>query len=732
MQVDECVGNGEAVVAHPPYMRLSHPFRRANQPFTSHIKAMDQQTHLAEAKHNPLLEEWGDPFGVPAFGRIKPDHFRPAFAHAFASHASEVAAISGNAAAPSFENTIAALEASGQALTRTVNVFNLLAGAHTNDELLAIEREVAPLKTKHWDGILMDASLFGRIESLYRSRDRLALSAEQRRVLERYHLKFVRAGAALDAGAKTRLADINARLATLGTTFSQNVLADERGYTLVLDGEDDLAGLPDFVRAAARAAAEERGLAGKHVITISRSSVEPFLQFSARRDLREKVFRAWIARGDGGGPTDNKAIIAEMVALRAERARLLGYATFAHYRLDDTMAKTPDAVRALLDRVWAPAQRRAFADRDALQALVQAEGKNFALAPWDWRYYAEKLRKARCDIDEATIKPYLQLERIIEAAFYTASRLFGLTFERRDDVPVWHEDVRAWEVRDSAGRHRGIFFGDYFARPSKHSGAWMTTLRDQERLSGDVHPLVVNVMNFSRAGDGEPTLLSFDDAKTLFHEFGHALHALLSDVTYPMISGTSVLQDWSELPSQLYEHWLERPEILRRFARHYRNGEAMPEDQLRRLVAARTFNQGQTTVEYVASALIDLDIHLRPATDQDFDIGRFEQAALARIGMPGEIVMRHRPAHFEHIFAGNGYAAAYYSYLWSEVLDSDAFAAFEETGDIFDSGTAKKLHDHVYAAGGSCDPAELYTAFRGRLPTADGLLKRRGLSEDAA
>ena len=693
---------------------------------------MDQQTQAAEAKDNPLLEEWGDPFGVPALGRIKPDHFRPAFAQAFESHAAEVAAISGNAAAPSFENTIAALEASGQALTRTLNVFDLLAGAHTNDDLLAIEREVAPLKAKHWDGILMDAALFGRIESLYRARDRLALSAEQRRVLERYYLKFVRAGAALDAGAKARLGDINARLATLGTTFSQNVLADERGYTLVLDGEDDLTGLPDFVRAAARAAAEERGLAGKHVITISRSSVEPFLQFSARRDLREKVFRAWIARGDGGGPTDNKAIIAEMVALRAERARLLGYATFAHYRLDDTMAKTPDAVRALLDRVWAPARRRVLADRDALQALVQAEGKNFPLAPWDWRYYAEKLRKARCDIDEATIKPYLQLDRIIEAAFYTASRLFGLTFERRNDVPVWHEDVRAWEVRDGAGRHRGIFFGDYFARASKRSGAWMTTLRDQERLTGDVHPLVVNVMNFSKAGDGEPTLLSFDDAKTLFHEFGHALHALLSDVTYPMISGTSVLQDWSELPSQLYEHWLERPEILRRFARHYRTGEAMPEDQLHRLVEAHTFNQGQATVEHVASALIDLDIHLRAATDQAFDVGGFEQAALARIGMPDEIVMRHRPTHFQHIFAGSGYAAAYYCYLWSEVLDSDAFAAFEEAGDIFDTDTAKKLHDHVYAAGGSCDPAELYTAFRGRLPTADGLLKRRGLGEDAA
>jgi len=697
---------------------------------------MDQQTQVfaSEAGDNPLLAEWGGPFGVAAFGRIKPEHFRSAFARAFAAHAAEVAAIAGNADAPTFANTIDVLESSGAMLTRAVDLFHLLAGAHTNDAILAIERELAPLKAKHWDRILMDEALFGRIDTLYRTRERLALSAEQRRVLERYHLKFTRAGAALDAAAKARLADINERLATLGTTFSQNVLADEQSYALVLDGEDDLAGLPDFVRAAARAAAEERGLAGKHAVTTSRSSVEPFLQFSARRDLREKVFRAWIARGDGGGATDNKAIIAEMVALRAERARLLGYATFAHYRLDDTMAKTPQAVRALLERIWAPGRRRALADRDDLQALVQAEGKNFALAPWDWRYYAEKLRKARCDIDEAAIKPYLKLERIIEAAFYTANRLFGLTFERRDGVPVWHDDVRVWEVRDAAGRHRGLFFGDYFARTSKHSGAWMTTLRDQEKLRGDIHPLVVNVMNFSKAGEGEPTLLSFDDAKTLFHEFGHALHALLSDVTYPMIAGTSVLLDWSELPSQLFEHWLERPEILRRFALHYRTGEPMPEDLLRRLVAARTFNQGQTTVEYVASALIDLDLHLRPATGgaEAFGIDGFEQAALARIGMPAEIVMRHRPTHFQHVFAGAGYASAYYSYLWSEVLDADAFAAFEETGDVFDAGIANKLHDHVYAAGGARDPAELYTAFRGRLPTPDGLLKRRGLSEDAA
>jgi peptidyl-dipeptidase Dcp len=689
---------------------------------------MDQKDFAPSAHNNPL-DNWGGRFGVPDFDRIKPHHFRGAFARAFAAHVAEVAAIAGNTAAPTFANTIAALETSGEALTRTVDVFNLLAGAHNNEEILAIEREVAPIKAKHWDSIHMDATLFGRIERLYGARDQLALSAEERRVLERYYVKFVRAGAGLNAAAKARLAGINVRLAMLGTTFSQNVLADEQSFTLVLDGEEDLAGLPDFLRAAARAAAEERGFSGQDVITTSRSSIEPFLQFSARRELREKAFRAWIARGDNGGATDNKPIIAEMVALRAERARLLGYPSVAHYRLDDTMAKTPEAVRALLARVWASARRRACADRDALQALLQAEGQNFTLAPWDWRYYAEKLRKLRCDIDEATIKPYFQLEQIIEAAFYTANRLFGLTFAPRADVPVWHPEVRVWEVRDAAGRHRGLFFGDYFARASKHSGAWMTTLRDQEKLRGDIHPLVINVMNFSKARAGEPTLLSFDDAKTLFHEFGHALHELLSDVTHPLIAGTSVLRDWSELPSQLYEHWLERPELLRRFARHYQSGEPIAEDLLQRLVAARTFNQGQATVEYVASALVDLDIHLQPGTDEAFDIVDFEQAVLARIGMPAEIVMRHRPVHFQHIFAGSGYAAAYYSYLWSEVLDADAFAAFEEVGDVFDPATAKKLHDHVYAAGGSRDPAELYIAFRGRLPTPDGLLRRRGLSE---
>src|SRR5499426_2305252 len=668
-------------------------------------------TDQSTTTDNPLLENWTGPFGVPPFGRITPEHFMPAFDRAFAEHEAEIAAIAGDAPAATFQNTIEAMERAGRTLDRVGRVFGVLSGAHTNDALLAVEREISPREARHWNGILLNEPLFRRIDALWQRRDALGLTAEQARVLERYYLMFKRAGAALDAEARKRLAEIGERLATLGTTFSQNVLADEQAYALVLESEDDLAGLPDFVRQAARAAATERGLAGKHVITLSRSSVEPFLQFSARRELREKIFRAWIARGDGGGKTDNKAIIAEILALRAERARLLGYQSFSHYKLDDAMAKTPQAVRDLLERVWKPARSRALVDRDAMQALIAEEGGNFKLAPWDWRYYAEKLRKRQCDIDESEVKPYFQLHHIVEAAFYTAYKLFGLSFERGPD-----------------GKHRGLFFGDYFARSSKHSGAWMTALRDQERLTGDIHPLIVNVTNFSKGGASEPTLLSFDDARTLFHEFGHALHGLLSDVTYPMVAGTSVLTDWVELPSQLYEHWLERPEILSRFAVHSRTGHAIPDDLMKRLIAARTFNQGFATVEYVACALVDLDLHLLPKVEH-FDVNAFEETALARIGMPAEIVMRHRPTQFGHLFSGGGYASAYYSYMWSEVLDADAFAAFEETGNIFDTATAKGLHDHVYAAGGSRDPEALYKAFRGRLPTPDALLKRRGLAE---
>jgi peptidyl-dipeptidase Dcp len=676
---------------------------------------------------NPLLADWNTPDGVPPFDRISPQHFRAAYADALAEHEAEIAAIAADPAAPSFDNTIAAMERSGRALTRVGNIFHVLVGAHSNDALLEIERDIAPQIARHFNAIHTNAALFRRIDGLAQAADTLDLSAEQKRVLERYHITFRRAGAGLDAAAKQRLAEIIERLAALGTSFSQNVLADEQAFVLSLHSEAELAGLPDFMREAMRADAKERGLDG-YAVTLSRSSVEPFLQFADRRDLREKAFRAFVKRGDNGGPTDNKAIITEMVRLRAERARLLGFADFAHYRLDDAMAKTPEAVSGLLDTVWTRARQKALADRDDLQALIQESGGNFQLAPWDWRYYAEKLRQRRCDFDEAAVKPYLSLERIVEAAFYTAGRLFGLTFRPRRDVPVWHPDVRAWEVRGRDDKPIGLFFGDYFARPSKRSGAWMTSLRDQEKLAGEVPPHIVNVCNFAKAAVGEPTLLSFDDAHTLFHEFGHALHGLLSDVTYPEIAGTNVATDFVELPSQLYEHWLEQPDLLRRFALHYQTGEPMPEALLARLVAARNFNRGFATVEYVACAMVDLDLHSLSAP-QDIDPAAFETDALGRIGMPDEIAMRHRPPHFAHIFAGGGYAAGYYSYMWSEVLDADAFEAFEETGDVFDPATAKRLHDFIYAAGGARDPAEAYKAFRGRLPSADALLRKRGFAE---
>jgi peptidyl-dipeptidase Dcp len=530
----------------------------------------------------------------------------------------------------------------------------------------------------------------------------------------------------LDGADKTRLAAIVERLATLGTQFSQNVLADEKSYRLVLDGEADLAGLPPFLRESAARAADDAGMPGKHVITLSRSSIEPFLQFSRRRDLREQAFRAWTARGDGGGATDNKAIIAETIALRAERAKLLGYDTFADFKLADTMAKTPAAVLALLNAVWEPARARAMTERDDLQRFAHDKGEAITIEPWDWRHYAEQVRLARHDLDEAIIKTYFQLDRIIAAAFETAQRLFGLRFEELTDFPRYHPDVRAWRVLDAGGVVVGTFLGDYFARDSKRSGAWMSAFRSQEKLSGDIRPIIVNVMNFAKGGAAEPSLLSFDDARTLFHEFGHALHGLLSNVTYPLLAGTSVSTDFVELPSQLFEHWLAQPEILRRYATHYRTGEPIPEPLLQRLMAARNFNQGFSTVEYLSSALVDIALHQR-RDETPLDVAAFEKQTLASIGMPREIVMRHRTPHFAHVFSGDGYSSGYYSYLWSEVLDADAFTAFEETGDAFDAATAARLKQFVYSAGNLRDPAEAYTAFRGKLPTPDALLAKRGL-----
>jgi peptidyl-dipeptidase Dcp len=597
--------------------------------------------------------------------------------------------------------------------------------AHSNPALLEIDKEVSLRMARHWNPILMNAVLFGRIAALYHDRAALRLTGEQLRLLERTYTRFHRSGAGLDEAAKKRMAEINERLAHLGTAFSHHLLADEQDWFMEL-GEGDRDGLPESFVAAAKAAAEERGLPGKAIVTTSRSSMEPFLKCSARRDLREKAYKAFVARGDNGDANDNNDTIVEILALREESAKLLGYPTFAAYRLEDSMAKTPEAVRGLLERVWKPARARALADRDALQALVAEEGGNFTLAPWDWRYYAEKLRQRQANFDDAAIKPYLTLDNMIAAAFDCATRLFGVTFAERKDIPVWHADVRVWEVRDASGKPKALFYGDYFARPSKRSGAWMTSLRDQQKLDGEVAPLVINVCNFAKGADGQPSLLSPDDARTLFHEFGHGLHGMLSDVTYPSLSGTSVFTDFVELPSQLYEHWQEQPQVLRQFARHYQTGEPLPDDLLKRFLAARKFNQGFATVEFVSSALIDLEFHTQPAATSR-DVREFERRELEKIGMPAEISLRHRPQQFGHIFSGDHYASGYYSYMWSEVMDADAFGAFEEAGDIFDAATAKRLHDDIYSSGGSRDPEQAYVAFRGREPEPDALLRRRGL-----
>jgi peptidyl-dipeptidase Dcp len=684
-------------------------------------------TVAAQPPANPLLIAWQTPCETPPFAEIAPEHFLPAFEQAFADHAAEIAAIIHDPSAPDFANTITALERSGKLLARVSVVFDDLVSAHSNPALLEIDKEVSLRMARHWNPIMMNAVLFGRIALLHDNRAGAGLTSEQMRLLERTYTRFHRAGAGLDEAAKKRMAEINERLAHLGTSFSHHLLGDEQEWFMEL-GEADRDGLPDTFIAAARAAAEERGMAGKAIMTLSRSFVEPFLKSAGRRDLREKVFKAFTARGDNNNANDNNATIVEILSLREESAKLLGYPTFAAYRLEDSMAKTPEAVRGLLERVWKPARARALADRDDLQALVAEEGGNFALAPWDWRYYAEKLRQRRANFDDAAIKPYLALDHMIDAAFDCATRLFGLTFTERKDIPVWHPDVRVWEVRDRDGKHQALFYGDYFTRPSKRSGAWMTSLRDQQKLDGDVAPLIINVCNFTKGAEGQPSLLSPDDARTLFHEFGHGLHGMLSDVTYPSLSGTHVFTDFVELPSQLYEHWQEQPQVLRQFARHYQTGEPLPDDLLQRFLAARKFNQGFATVEFVSSALIDLEFHTQPASASQ-DVRAFERQELEKIGMPAEISLRHRPQQFGHIFSGDHYASGYYSYMWSEVMDADAFGAFEEAGDIFDPAVAKRLRDDIYASGGSRDPEDAYVAFRGREPEPDALLRRRGLSE---
>ena len=683
------------------------------------------------ATSNPLLQPWNTPYGLPPFDAVRAEHFEPAFAVACAQQLAEVDAIGSDRQPPSFDNTVAAFDRSGRLYARVAGLFHNLGSSETSPALQAAEMRLAPVLAAHGSAVSMHRALFARIDALHEQRDALALTPEQRRVLERYHFDFVRAGARLDATAQRRYAQIMARLAELTTAFGQNVLADESAYQLVLRDEADMAGLPDFVRAATRQAARDRGVSEGLLVTLSRSHIVPFLTFSERRDLREQAWRAWTDRGEHAGAHDNRPLAREILTLRNEQARLHGFASYADYALADTMAGGQAAVNALLQQVWEPAKACAAEEQEALQAMVLSRGETVQIEPWDWRFYAEKVRQVRYDLDEALVKPYFPLTRMVEALFDCAQRLFGLRFTLKPEVHAYHPDVQVYEVRGADGALVGVFLHDNFARATKRSGAWMSSFRDQSRNAGigadaDVLPIVINNNNFAKGAAGAPTLLSFDDASTLFNEFGHGLHGLLSNVTYERVSGTAVLRDFVELPSQLFEHWLSEPEVLKRHARHHLTDEPIPDALIAKLHEARLFNQGYETVRYTASALVDMAAHALTSA-QAPDVAEFERAELARIGAPAVAGMNHRLTHFQHLFSGSGYAAGYYVYLWAEVLDADGFDAFKEAGNPFDPAVAQRLREFIYSSGNSIEPSAAYRAFRGRGPVVQPMLRQRGL-----
>lgn len=667
---------------------------------------------------NPLLETWNTRFKLAPFDTIKDSDFEPALDVALAQDVKETEALANNPEAPTFENTIHALLRTGRALDQVLSVFYTVSGADSNPERERLMREFSPKLSAHSSKIYSNKTLFARIDALWSQRDDLDITSEQERVLMLIRRNFVRAGAALEGQADERMTEIKSRLAVLGTEFSQNLLADERSWFMELS-EADLEGLPEFLVTSARAAGSEKGV-DVPVITLSRSLITPFLQFSTNRDLRKTAQHAWEARGTIGDTHDNRVLAQEMLSLRQEMAELLGYKNFAEYKLETEMAKTPENVRGLLMDVWAPAVAQANKDHDRLADLMHRDGVNGDLEAWDWRYYAARLREQEYDLDESEVKSYFQLEKMIDAAFDCAHRLFGLDFSPVD-VPLYHADCRAWEVTRN-GKHIALFIGDYFARGSKRSGAWCSAMRAQAKFPEHQSPIVINVCNFAKA---EPALLSLDDARTLFHEFGHALHQMLSDVTYEMVSGTSVPRDFVELPSQLYEHWLTVPEVLETFARHFETNAPMPSALMDKVLAASNFDMGFQTVEFISSALVDLEYHMGPL---DVGIMEKQQEVLASIGQPPAIPMRHATPQFAHVFSGGYYASAYYSYMWSEVMDADAFAAFEEAGDPFDKTTAQSLYENILSKGGSQDPAQLYKAFRGRMPSVEALLQGRGLA----
>jgi peptidyl-dipeptidase Dcp len=647
-------------------------------------------------------------------------------------HLAELEAIAADPSPPTFDNTVAAFDRAGRLLGRIEAVFYNLTASETSPELQAVQREMAAPLAAHANAVYMHARLFGRIDALHAQRASLGLGTEPMRLLERVHLDFVRAGARLEPAAQARYGALMERLAQLTTAFAQNVLHDEATFHLVLRSEDELAGLPEFVRAAARQAAAERGIEGGCVITLSRSLIVPFLTFSERRDLRERAWRAWVGRGENDGAHDNRDVVRRILRLRREQAALHGHACYADYALADTMAGSRGAVDRLLGEVWPRALEAVERERRLLrEASVDAGQGGMTIEPWDWRYWAERVRRQRFAVDDAEVKPYFELGRMVQAAFDCAGRLFGLRFVRRDELPVYHPDVVAYEVQDGQGRATGLFLQDNFARPSKRSGAWMSSLRWQNRNApggGAELPVVLNNNNFAKGTPGEPTLLSLDDVRTLFHEFGHGLHGLLSDVTFERLSGTQVLRDFVELPSQLFEHWILEPAVLERHARHWRTGEPIPHELVERLQRARRFNQGYETVRYCGSALVDMAAHALP--EPPADLSAFEAETLQRLGLPAGVGVNHRLVHFQHLFSGSSYAAGYYVYLWAEVLDADGYGAFTEAGDPFDPQVAQALRRFVYASGNSIEPGQAYASFRGRAPRVEPMLRKKGLIED--
>jgi peptidyl-dipeptidase Dcp len=681
----------------------------------------------SEAKtENPLLAPWSGPYGgVPPLDVVRVEHFEPALESAMKEYLAEIDAIAANPAQPDFENTIAALERSGRTLDRVQTVYGIFQSTMNSPEFQPVEKAMAPRFAELEDKVVQNERLFARITAVYTAREQMKLTPEQKRLVWLDYTNFVHAGAKLDAKGKARLSEINQRLASLFTSFSQNVLADESGHMLVLENEADLAGLPDSLKAAAAGAAESRGHKGKWAILNTRSSMEPFLTYSTRRDLREKVWRTYYSRGNNGDAHDTKKIIPEILQLRAERAKLLGFATHAHWRLDNTMAKTPERTLALMESVWKPAVARVREEVADMQAIADKEGAKITIEPWDYRHYAEKVRKAKFDLDQNQVSQYLQLEKLREGMFFTAGELFGLRFQRVSDVPIVQEDEEVYRVTDAAGKHVGLWYFDRYARPGKRSGAWMNAYRKQERFEGEISTIVSNNTNFVKGNPGEPVLISWDDATTLFHEFGHALHGLLSSVSYPTLSGTAVFRDYVEFPSQVLERWLETPEVLNRFALHYQTGKPIPKELVEKIDRASTFNQGFATVEYLSAALIDMKLHLAATPDKAIDPAAFERETLAALGMPKEIVMRHRTTHFSHIFASDSYSAGYYSYLWSDTLAADAWEAFQETNP-WDKATARRLRESVFSVGNTIDPLEGYRAFRGRDAGTQALMRKRG------